>query len=224
LAARADALKAPGRARQPRLPIEIRREQVLDAALRLIAERGYGAATMEAIAREAQIAKPVVYAAYAGRGELLRALLEREQARALAQLAGAMPPRPVGTDPDTELVEWAQTLARGIAENPTPWRLMLLPADETPELVREHVEAGRRFALEQVRALVGAIVAQRPGLREIDPEIAARAVLAIAEEGAKLLVTEPEEFTPERFSVFTAAVVAALPGRAEQGPSRTDAR
>ena len=39
------------------MPIEVRREQVLDAALRLITEHGYGATSMEAIAREARLAK-----------------------------------------------------------------------------------------------------------------------------------------------------------------------
>jgi AcrR family transcriptional regulator len=33
------------------MPIEVRREQVLDAALKLISEHGYQAATMDAIAR-----------------------------------------------------------------------------------------------------------------------------------------------------------------------------
>jgi AcrR family transcriptional regulator len=66
----------PGRTRQPRMPIEVRREQVLDVALKLIVEKGYAAATMEAVAREADLAKPRVYSAYPGRGPLLRALLE----------------------------------------------------------------------------------------------------------------------------------------------------
>jgi AcrR family transcriptional regulator len=43
------------------MPIEARREQVLDAALRLITDRGYDAVTMEAIARESDLSKPVVY-------------------------------------------------------------------------------------------------------------------------------------------------------------------
>ncbi|HEX4246679.1 MAG TPA: helix-turn-helix domain-containing protein, partial [Pseudonocardia sp.] len=49
------------RARQPRMPIEVRREQVLDATLKLITERGYAAASMEAVAREVDLAKPRVY-------------------------------------------------------------------------------------------------------------------------------------------------------------------
>ncbi|MDT5015778.1 MAG: hypothetical protein QOD39_1938, partial [Mycobacterium sp.] len=79
------------RKRQPRMPIEARRDQILEAALRLITAQGYSAATMEAIAREADIAKPRVYAAYPGREPLMQALLEREEARIIAALATAMP-------------------------------------------------------------------------------------------------------------------------------------
>ena len=46
------------------MPIAVRREQALDAALALIADHGYGAITMEAIAREGNLAKPVLYNAY----------------------------------------------------------------------------------------------------------------------------------------------------------------
>ncbi|HWI06822.1 MAG TPA: helix-turn-helix domain-containing protein, partial [Solirubrobacteraceae bacterium] len=83
------------RRRQPRMPIHVRREQVLDAALRLITNVGYGALTMEAVAREAGLSKPVVYNAFPGRTALLSALLAREEGRALGALAEAMPPRPV---------------------------------------------------------------------------------------------------------------------------------
>src|SRR4051812_18096989 len=45
----------------PRVPAAERREQVLDAALVLIDRDGYGAVTMEAVAREIGVTKPVVY-------------------------------------------------------------------------------------------------------------------------------------------------------------------
>src|SRR5882757_2405021 len=89
----ADPTHGSRRSRQPRMPIEVRREQVLDATLKLIVERGYPAATMEAVARQAELAKPRVYSAYPGRGPLLRALLEREERRVVTALAEAMPPR-----------------------------------------------------------------------------------------------------------------------------------
>jgi AcrR family transcriptional regulator len=70
------------------MPLEVRREQALDAALAIICERGYAAANMEAIARATGVAKTVVYDAYGSRDKLLRALLEREEGHILAALAG----------------------------------------------------------------------------------------------------------------------------------------
>lgn len=202
--------KVQRRARQPRMPIEVRREQVLDAALRLIAEHGYGAATMEAIAREASLAKPVVYNAYPGLGPLLQALLEREEAQGLKALGAAMAPQPVDADPTGLLLFWLHSLARAIAENPGQWRLMLIPPLQTPEVVREHVQAGRAFALEQVRSLTWALLDQRPSLERLDRELAAQAVLAVAEHAAKLLLEDPDEYTPERLVEFADSVLRAL--------------
>ena len=44
----------------PRLPPEERREQLLDAAMGLIIDEGYGGVSMEGIARRAGVTKPVV--------------------------------------------------------------------------------------------------------------------------------------------------------------------
>jgi AcrR family transcriptional regulator len=192
------------------MPIEVRREQVLDAALRLIGERGYGAVTMEAIAREANVAKPVVYNAYPGLGPLLQALLAREEARGLTALLEAMPDQPVDGDASATLLLWLRSLAAAIARNPAPWRLMLIPPDETPEVVREHVQAGRSLALGQVRGLTRKLLGRHPSLQHLDEELAAQAVLAIAEHAAKLLINDPDEYPPERLVAFGEALLTAL--------------
>jgi AcrR family transcriptional regulator len=192
------------------MPIEVRREQVLDAALGLIAAHGYGAATMEAIAREANLAKPVVYNAYPGLGPLLRALLEREEQRGLKTLADAMPTQPLDADASGLLLFWLRSLADAIAENPGRWRLMLIPPEETPGVVREHVQAGRAFALDQVRSLLGALLDEHRSLKKIDRELAAQTVLAIAEHAAKLLLRDPDEYTPERLVEFASTLLQLL--------------
>lgn len=184
------------------MPIEVRRQQVLDAALRLISERGYGAATMEAIAREADLAKPVVYNAYPSRGELLEALLEREQQRAFGALVRALPSLPPGGNPVKALAAWLRALSYAVAEHPEPWRLALMPAGETPEPVRQRVEAGRELALAQVRTLVEAFLAQQPALKSLDPELATHAVIGAAERVATLMLDDPESFPPDRLADF----------------------
>ena len=205
------AFTTPTRARrQPRKPIAVRREEVLGAALRLIVERGYGAATMEGIAREAGLAKPVVYNAYPGRGPLLRALLEREEASAFKALGEAMPADAADPDPPEALLSWLRALARAIAENPSPWRLMLMPSDDTPDVVREHVEDGRRLALAQARQLVEGLLSRDRSLASMDRDLAAHSLLAMGEQAARLMLDDPAEYTPERLVAFAEDVLRAL--------------
>jgi AcrR family transcriptional regulator len=191
------------------MPVEVRREQVLDAALRLITEHGYSTVSMEAIAREADLAKPSVYNAYAGLGPLLHALLEREEARGLQALADAARSQPRSGDAGEMLLHWLRSLAKAIAANPAPWRLMLIPPAETPEVVREHVQAGRDLALQQVRSLTAALLADRQSI-ELDAELAAQSVLAIAENAAKLLLTSSDEYPPERLVQYAEDLLRAL--------------
>jgi AcrR family transcriptional regulator len=201
---------APSRRRYaPRLPPAQRREQLLDAALRLIAREGYGGASMEAVAREAGVTKPVVYDAFGGRGEMLRALLEREENRALQEGAWAIPALPQDRDPDELLTDGVLAFLRAVRAHPDPWRLILLPVDGTPDVVREHVERGRQAVLEQLEELVKWGLERRggPGL---DPEIGAHVISAVAEQSARLVLTEPARFTPERLGTFIARLMAGL--------------
>jgi AcrR family transcriptional regulator len=199
---------AASRPRQPRLPIEVRREQALDAALVLISETGYHSLTMEAVARRAGLAKPVLYNAYPGIAPLLRALLDREQMRGLQALAAAMPPHLPNEAPGSLLMKWFTTLAQVIASNPQPWRLMLTPPGETPAAVRDRIEEGRRLASAQVRTLVARLLADR-GL-ELDPDLTAELVLAAAEQAANLLIRDPASYPPERLIEYAASVLGAL--------------
>ena len=190
------------------MPIEVRRQQVLDVALRLITQHGYGAVTMEAVAREANLAKPVVYNAYPGRAELLSALLEREERRAFRTLAESI--RPAGGDPAAALLGWLRGVAEAIAANPDAWRLMLLPAGETPDVVRQRVERGRAVALEQTRLFTRTLLAQRPALDALDEELTAHALLAACEQAAKLMVADPGRYPPERLVQYAENLLRVL--------------
>jgi AcrR family transcriptional regulator len=194
--------------RQPRMPIEVRRRQVLDVALGLIAEHGYGAVTMEAVAREANLAKPVVYNAYPGREALLSALLEREERRAFRTLAEAI--RPADGDPAAALLAWLRRVAEAIAADPDAWRLMLLPAGGTPDVVRQRVERGRAVALEQARLFTRSLLSQRPALDALDEELTAHALLAACEQAAKLMIADPERYPPERLVRYAENLLRVL--------------
>ena len=78
---------------------EERREQLLDVAKAIVAEDGFHAISIEGLAREAGISRPIVYGHFHDLPGVLDALIEREGARALGQLADVLPaalaePRP----------------------------------------------------------------------------------------------------------------------------------
>ncbi|HZU79554.1 MAG TPA: helix-turn-helix domain-containing protein [Acidimicrobiales bacterium] len=59
-----------------RLPAELRRQQLLDIALRLFAARGFEATTMDDIAEAAGVTKPLLYQHFASKRALYLELLE----------------------------------------------------------------------------------------------------------------------------------------------------
>ena len=69
-----------------RAAAEQRRGRILEAARQLFGRHGYGATSIERIAREADVAVPTVYAIYRSKRALLFALLD--QADAQADVAG----------------------------------------------------------------------------------------------------------------------------------------
>jgi AcrR family transcriptional regulator len=60
-----------------RLQADQTRDRILDAARRVISQKGFADATFEAIAAEAGVAAPTVYAAFGSKSGILRALLSR---------------------------------------------------------------------------------------------------------------------------------------------------
>ncbi|MCW2999258.1 MAG: hypothetical protein JWN65_2807 [Solirubrobacterales bacterium] len=193
----------------PRVPPGQRREQLLDAALTLIGEHGYRGASMEAIARQAAVAKPVVYRTFMSREALLMALLERERERAFATLEQALPTDLGSTTPEALLADGARAVLVAVQSRPEAWRLILMPAGETPALVREQVEKGRAVVRGQITQLIRWGLQMRPGLPDVDPELAARLFMAAGEEAMRLVLTDPDAYTPEAFAAFAGTLLSA---------------
>ncbi len=64
-----------------RLPRAVREQQMLDAAVEMFSRHGYHETSMDAIAAEAEISKPMLYLYYGSKEELLGACLNRELGR-----------------------------------------------------------------------------------------------------------------------------------------------
>jgi AcrR family transcriptional regulator len=64
-----------------RLPRAVREQQMLDAAVQMFSANGYHETSMDAIAAQAQISKPMLYLYYGSKEELFGACLSRELSR-----------------------------------------------------------------------------------------------------------------------------------------------
>lgn len=181
-----------------------RRDQLLDVALEIIAESGYGAVTMLDVAARADVTRPVVYELFNSRDELLAALLEREERRMQVAVAETLPGLPIGGDADPAEVLAAGMLGflRAVQAAPGTWRLVYLPEDGTPESLGVRVEQSRRLVHGHLEALLRWALAERGASGGVDVELLAYLAQAFIERAAILVLTRPGEFGPDRLTRF----------------------
>lgn len=192
----------PARATAPsRMSAEERREQLLDVTKEIVARQGFHAVSIEAVAREAGITRPIVYDHFRDLGGLLEALVEREGARALAQLATVFPVDFGEGDPREALLLALQGYLEAVASDPATWRLVLMPPEGAPTVLREHVARGRQAVLAVLAEATRPGLA--PGRESPDPELTARALSALADESARLLLTDARRYPVERLLAHT---------------------
>lgn len=185
-------------AKTPRLSGPQRREQILDATKELAGERGFHAISIDAVARTAGITRPVIYGHFSDLGGLLRALVEREGERATEQLLDLLP------DPQTEqparevLIGALRAFLEAVRCEPLTWRLVLMPSEGAPAILRDRVTAVRGAVTEQLVALTPQVLAGSDLPPPPDPELTALSIQAFAEDAARLLLDRPREYPIDR--------------------------
>ena len=197
-----------------------RREQVLDAALRVIVEQGYEGVSIEATARTAGVTRPVIYDHFPNLAALLQALIEREERCALSQVASVIPdPTTDGTaDPVALLGAGVRRFLEAVVNRPSTWQLILLPLDSTPAIVRRYVETNQARILEWLQELVRVATEGDELSRTLDAELAARAIMSLSEEAGRLVLTDAERYSPARCEAFVVAVLDRLAGTGPRPP------
>jgi AcrR family transcriptional regulator len=191
-----------------RLPAPERREQLLDVTKAIVAARGFHAVSIEAVARAAGVSRPIVYGHFDDLRGLLEALVLRESARALEQLARVLPTDLAHGEPRAQLLSALRAYLEAVRTDPDTWRLVLMPPEGAPDLLRDLLSRGRRAVVAQLAEAV------RPGLGSggpsPDPELTARTLSAIADESARLLLTDPERYPVERLEAHAGWVLEQL--------------
>ncbi|HEX8648494.1 MAG TPA: TetR/AcrR family transcriptional regulator [Thermoleophilaceae bacterium] len=192
-----------------RMSSEERREQLLDVTKEIVAEHGFHGVSIEAVARRAGITRPVIYGHFKDLQALLEALVDREGQRALSQLAEVMPTDLSAGDARELLLAGMRGYLEAVQADPVTWRLVLMPPEGAPIVLRERVEQGRAAVVATLAATVGPALG--PDRASPDPELTARMMSALSDEGARLVLTDPENFPPERILRHTSWFLELLP-------------
>jgi AcrR family transcriptional regulator len=181
-----------------RMTSEQRREQLLDVTKEIVGEDGFHGLSIEAVAKRAGISRPIVYGHFGDLRGLLEAMLEREGAGALRQLATVLPDDALSADPPHALRSALRGYLETVRADPVTWRLVLMPPEGAPKLLRDRINEGR----DAVVAALAAYVARggEPGNVSPDAELTARMLSAVADEAARLLLTDPDRYSVERLT------------------------
>lgn len=129
------------RQRAPHLGPERRRPHVLDAALAIAVADGIGAVTIGAVATSMGVTRPVVYACFSDRVELVEALLDRESANLLDAILTALHSSADPDDPERAFVDGFRALLNAAAAAPDTWRIVF--AGEPDPAIAERFRAAK---------------------------------------------------------------------------------
>ncbi|MFR9799656.1 TetR/AcrR family transcriptional regulator [Streptomyces sp. MS06] len=142
------------------------RARLLEAAARLIAERGADSVTMEAVATAAEVGKGTVFRRFGDRTGLLTALLDHSERKFQASFLSGPPPLGPGAPPVDRLRAFGCAMLRRTAEELE----LQMAAEPSPE---------RRFTVPAGRVLHSHVVMLlRQVVPDADCELLAHALMA----------------------------------------------
>lgn len=189
----------PRRRYAKRLAPADRREQLLDAALSLVAENGFTSVSIAAVAERSDVTRPVVYDLFGSRDEILEELIERESARMAAAVERSM--AVVSSEhpgPQAASAVLAHFLNE-VRAMPATWRLVYFPIDGVPPVLRERVEKTRDELRTPLRQLFEDWLADRPeDAAAVDLEVLVQIVQGLIHTAARLVLDNPDSFDSAR--------------------------
>ena len=175
---------------------------MLDAALKLFLQTGYDGTSMQAVADEAGVTKPVVYACFDSKDDLFRSLLAREEQRIVGEIQGAFSNADL-SDPETTLVEGFTGFLRAVGDSPEVYRLIFLGEGGGNAAVADRIQRGREEQVMWLSELAkGWLESNGNGKRskaeiERTARLLGNSIAGLAESGARLLLSGDDDWTPE---------------------------
>ena len=216
----ATSARVDRRTRAARADGRAARDELLAAALRVFARRGYRDAGVDAIAAEAGYSKGALYWHFSGTEELLAALLEERVDAPMREMVALLESAP----PDRDMsVEATREFARQLATN----REAMLVEREYWSLAIRDDELRARYAERQTElrgAMARALEARARHLGTPDlpmpAEDVARIVMSVIGGLTVDELTEPGSVSPELLGDALALIYAGLVARAGAQPHR----
>src|SRR4051812_19043353 len=207
-----------GRTRAARAQGREAREELLSAALRVFAHRGYRDAGVDEIATEAGYSKGALYHHFSGKDELLVTLLDERIDRRMrdrfALLASGPPEQDMSIEASREFASQLEEERQALLLEREYWSLAIRDPDLRARYAERQSELRRELAaaMEARAAHLGT-----PDLGMPAEEVA-RIVMAIIGGLAVDELVEPESVRPELLGEALAIVYAGLVARALAQP------
>lgn len=174
----------------------ITRAAVLKAALSVFSEKGYASATLEDVAKAANVTRGAVYWHFKGKADLYNTLLEEVSARGAAAIQGAVAQGGTLLEILRRVFISQCALIEDDKEARAVMELALFKTGLDPDL-----QAGRKKQIESGNALITGIAdAMRAGIArgvlrdDMDPTDMARAFLAFENGAIQLWLASPKAF------------------------------
>jgi AcrR family transcriptional regulator len=177
---------------------DARREQILDVTESIVGAHGFHAVSIDRVAREAGITRPIVYTHFGDLDGLLNALVDRANRGTLSALARIVPREPGDRPPEEVLLESLRLFLETVRDDPVTWRLALLPPESAPRLLASRIARDRAGVVRALAAVVGPWLEHAADDLRPDPDIVAHSLVAVAEEAARLVLADPEHAPLER--------------------------